>query len=216
MARGVIADKGIWPAKKRYILNVHNSEGVQYAEPKLKMMGIEAVKSSTPQVCRDKIRDALKLIMSGDEKQLNDFIQDFRKEWMGMNPDVIAFPRSCNGMGKWSDANGIYKKGTPMHVKGALIYNHQIKSKKLAKKYPLIQNGEKIRFVHLKDPNPYQCNAFTFVTDCPEELDISKYVDYDKQFEKSYVEPLKFITNAIRWQIDESYGTQATLMDFFS
>ena len=216
MAREVIAAKGIWTAKKRYILNVHNSEGVQYAEPKLKMMGIEAVKSSTPQVCRDKIRDALKLIMSGDEKQLNDFIQDFRKEWMGMNPDVIAFPRSCNGMGKWSDANGIYKKGTPMHVKGALIYNHQIKSKKLAKKYPLIQNGEKIRFVHLKDPNPYQCNAFTFVTDCPEELDISKYVDYDKQFEKSYVEPLKFITNAIRWQIDESYGTQATLMDFFS
>ena len=216
MAREGIADKGIWTAKKRYILNVHNSEGVQYAEPKLKMMGIEAVKSSTPQVCRDKIRDALKVIMNGSEKDLNNFIQDFRKEWMDMDPTAIAFPRSCNGMGKWSSPNGVYLRGTPMHVKGALVYNHQIKNNKLAKKYPLIQNGEKIKYVHLKDPNPYQCNAFTFITECPIELDIVKYVDYEKQFEKSYVEPLKFITNAIHWQIDESYGSQATLMDFFN
>ena len=216
MKREVIADKGIWTAKKRYILNVHNSEGVQYAEPKLKMMGIEAVKSSTPQVCRDKIKDALKVIMSGDENDLNDFIQDFRKEWMDMDAASIAFPRSCNGMKKWRDSNSVYLKGTPMHVKGALIYNHQLKVKKLSSKYPEIMDGEKIKFVHLKDPNPYQCNAFTFLTDCPKELDINKYIDYEKQFEKSYVEPLKFITSAINWHIDDTYGTQATLMDFFS
>ena len=216
MAREVIADKGIWTAKKRYILNVHNSEGVQYAEPKLKMMGIEAVKSSTPQVCRDKIKDALKLIMVGDEKELNDFIQDFRKDWMEMDAASIAFPRSCNGMDKWKDDNSVYRKGTPMHVKGALIYNHQLKVNKLTAKYPKILDGEKIKFVHLKDPNPYQCNAFTFLTDCPQELDINKYIDYDKQFEKAYVDPLKFITSAINWYIDDSYGTQATLMDFFS
>ena len=216
MAREVIADKGIWTAKKRYILNVHNSEGVQYAEPKLKMMGIEAVKSSTPQVCRDKIKDALKLIMVGDENDLNDFIQDFRKEWMDMDAASIAFPRSCNGIKKWSDPNSVYLKGTPMHVKGALIYNYQLKVKKLSSKYPEIMDGEKIKFVHLKDPNPYQCNAFTFVTDCPEELGINKYIDYEKQFEKSYVEPLKFITSAINWHIDDTYGTQATLMDFFN
>ena len=216
MKREVIADKGIWTAKKRYILNVHNSEGVQYAEPKLKMMGIEAVKSSTPQVCRDKIKDALKVIMSGDENDLNDFIQDFRKEWMGMDAASIAFPRSCNGMKKWRDSNSVYLKGTPMHVKGALIYNHQLKVKKLSSKYPEIMDGEKIKFVHLKDPNPYQCNAFTFLTDCPKELDINKYIDYEKQFEKSYVEPLKFITSAINWNIDDTYGTQANLMDFFS
>ena len=216
MKREVIADKGIWTAKKRYILNVHNSEGVQYAEPKLKMMGIEAVKSSTPQVCRDKIRDALKVIMTGSEDDLNDFIQDFRKDWMDMSPTAIAFPRSCNGMKKWGDSNSVFLKGTPMHVKGALMYNFQLKNKKLSNKYPMILDGEKIRFVHLKDPNPYQCNAFTFVNDCPEELGIIKYIDYEKQFEKSYVEPLKFITNAINWRIDDTYGTQATLMDFFS
>ncbi len=216
MAREVIADKGIWTAKKRYILNVHNSEGVQYAEPKLKIMGIEAVKSSTPQVCRDKIRDALKLIMVGDEKELNDFIQDFRKEWMEMDAALIAFPRSCNDMGKWKCADAVYRKGTPMHVKGALVYNHQLRVNKLSTKYPKILDGEKIKFVHLKDPNPYQCNAFTFLTDCPEELGIHKYIDYNKQFEKAYVDPLKFITSAINWHIDDSYGTQATLMDFFS
>ena len=154
--------------------------------------------------------------MSGDENDLNDFIQDFRKEWMGMDAASIAFPRSCNGMKKWRDSNSVYLKGTPMHVKGALIYNHQLKVKKLSSKYPEIMDGEKIKFVHLKDPNPYQCNAFTFLTDCPKELDINKYIDYEKQFEKSYVEPLKFITSAINWHIDDTYGTQATLMDFFS
>ena len=215
MAREVIADKGIWTAKKRYILNVHNSEGVQYAEPKLKMMGIESVKSSTPQVCRNKIKDALKLIISGTEKDLHDFIQEFRKEWLELKPDLIAFPRSCNGLGKWATTNGIFKKGCPMHVKGALLYNYQLKDKKLHKKYPEIMEGEKVKFVYLKNPNPFQANVFTFLTECPTELEVQKYVDYEKQFEKSYVEPLKFVTNSIGWMIDESYGTQTNLLDFF-
>ena len=216
MSREVIADKGIWTAKKRYILNVHNSEGVQYAQPKLKMMGIESVKSSTPQVCRDKIKDALQLIIDGTEKELNTFIQDFRKEWLDLKPNLIAFPRSCNGLSKWGTTNGIFKKGCPMHVKGALLYNYQLKDKKLDKKYPEIMEGEKVKFVYLKSPNPFQTNVFSFYTECPTELDVQKYIDYDKQFEKSYVEPLKFITKAIGWHIDESYGTQTNLLDFFS
>ena len=216
MAREVIADKGIWTAKKRYILNVHNSEGVQYAKPKLKMMGIEAVKSSTPQVCRDKIKESLNVIMNGSEKDLNDFIQDFRKDWMKMNAELIAFPRTCNGMGKWKESGCIFRKGTPMHVKGALMYNYQIKDKGLGNRYPEILDGEKIKFVHLKNPNPYQINVFTFISEFPTELEITKYIDYGKQFDKAYVEPLKFITNAINWYIDDSYGTQATLMDFFN
>ena len=216
MSREVIADKGIWTAKKRYILNVHNSEGVQYAQPKLKMMGIESVKSSTPQVCRDKIKDALQLIIDGTEKDLNTFIQDFRKEWLDLKPNMIAFPRSCNGLRKWGTTNGIFKKGCPMHVKGALLYNYQLKDKKLDKKYPEILEGEKIKFVYLKNPNPFQTNVFSFFTECPSELDVQKYIDYDKQFEKSYVEPLKFITKAINWHIDDSYGTQTNLLDFFN
>ena len=216
MAREVIADKGIWTAKKRYILNVHNSEGVQYARPKLKMMGIEAVKSSTPQVCRDKIKDALNIIISGTEEELNTFIQDFRKEWLGLEPTQIAFPRSCNGLKKWASPNGVFKKGCPMHVKGALLYNYQLKDKKLDKKYPEIMEGEKIKFVYLKNPNPFQTNVFTFLTKCPTELEVKKYIDYERQFEKSFVDPLLFITNAIDWYIDDSYGTQTNLLDFFN
>ena len=216
MAREVIADKGIWTAKKRYILNVHDSEGVRYKEPKLKIMGIEAVKSSTPAPCRNRIRDALQIIINGDEKSLNNFIQEFRKEFMTLSPEEIAFPRSCNGVLRYSDTSSLYKKGTPMHVKGAILYNHLISGKKLEGKYPLIQEGDKIRFLNMKQPNIYQSSAFSFITTFPKELDIIDRIDYDIQFTKSFVEPLKFITDKMNWLIDDSYGAQGTLEDFFN
>ena len=81
MKREVLADKGIWTAKKRYILNVHNSEGVQFAEPKIKVMGLEMVKSSTPQVIRDKLKSSIKVILDGDQKKLHKFIEEFRNEF---------------------------------------------------------------------------------------------------------------------------------------
>jgi hypothetical protein len=216
MSREVIADKGIWTAKKRYILNVHDSEGVRYKEPKLKIMGIEAVKSSTPAPCREKIKESLDIIINGDEKMLNTFIQEFREEFMTLSPEEIAFPRSCNGVLRYSDSSSLYKKGTPMHVKGALLYNHLIKEKKLSGKYPYIQEGDKVRFVNMKQPNIYQSSAFSFITFFPKELDIMDRIDYDVQFTKSFVEPLKFITEKINWLIDNSYGTQGSLEDFFN
>ncbi len=216
MAREVIADKGIWTAKKRYILNVHDSEGVRYKTPKLKIMGIEAVKSSTPAPCREKIKEAMDIIMNGDEKMLNTFIQEFREEFMTLSPEDISFPRSCNGVLRYSDSSSLYKKGTPMHVKGALLYNHLISEKKLEGKYPPIQEGDKIRFLNMKQPNIYQSSAFSFITSFPKELDISDRIDYDVQFTKSFVEPLKFITEKMNWLIDNSYGTQGSLEDFFS
>ena len=215
MAREVIADKGIWTAKKRYILNVHDSEGVRYKEPKLKIMGIEAVKSSTPQVCRDKIKEALKIIMNEDSKVLNTFIQDFRSDFMKLEPENIAYPRSVNGLEKFSSSNGMFAKGAPIHCKGAILYNHLLKTKKLTKKYPLIQEGDKIKFVHLRQPNVYTASAFSFITFFPKELDLKDRIDYDTQFTKSFVEPLKFISEKIGWWIDDSYGTQGTLDGFF-
>ena len=215
MSREVIADKGIWTAKKRYILNVHDSEGVRYKEPKLKIMGIESAKSSTPAPCREKIKEALNIIMNGDEKMLNTFIQEFREEFMKLSPEEIAFPRSCNGVLKYSDSSSLYKKGTPMHCKGALLYNHLITKKKLEGKYPLIQEGDKIRFLNMKQPNIYQSSAFSFITSFPKELDIIDRIDYDIQFTKAFVEPLRFITEKMNWLIDDSYGTQGTLEDFF-
>jgi len=213
MAREAIADKGIWTAKKRYILNVHDMEGVRYKEPHLKIMGIEAVKSSTPAPCREKIKEALKIIMSGDEKMLNTFIKEFRDEFMNLPPEDIAYPRSVNGLEKFSGESTLFAKGAPIHCKGAILYNHLIKKKKLENKYQLIQNGDKIRFLHMRQPNIYSSSAFSFMTEVPKELDISNKIDYDMQYEKSFIEPLKVITEKINWLI--SYGAQSTLEDFF-
>ena len=214
MKREVIANKGLWTAKKRYILNAYDVEGVRYKEPQIKAMGIESVKSSTPAPCRQKIKDALKIIMSGDEKTLNTFIQDFRKEFMNMAPEQIAYPRSVNGLSKWTDSSNLFAKGAPIHVKGAILYNHLIKRHKLGNKYPNIMEGDKIKFLHLKTPNVYQSTAITFSTRLPKELDFYSIIDYDVQYEKSFVEPLKFITDKILWNIDKSYGAQGNLMDF--
>jgi len=215
MKREVIADKGIWVAKKRYILNAHDVEGVRYKEPKLKIMGVEAVKSSTPAPCREKIKEALVIIMNEDSKVLNSFIQDFRKEFMTLKPELVAYPRSVNGLLKWTESHNLFKKGAPIHCKGAILYNHLLKEKKLQGKYPFIQEGDKIKFLHMKIPNTYQSTSISFMTKLPKELNLHTIVDYDMQFEKSFVEPLKFITSMIQWQIDGSYGTQGTLEEFF-
>ena len=215
MKREIIADKGIWTAKKRYILNVYDSEGVRYKEPKLKIMGIEAVKSSTPEPCRDKIKEALRVIINSDEVELNKFIQDFRKDFMEMDPELIAYPRSCNGVKKWSDKSSVFKKGTPMHVKGALLYNHLLNRNKLSHKFPFIQEGDKIKFLQLRKPNILQSNVISFMTKLPREFDLKETIDYDIMFDKSFVEPLMFILDSIGWNIDRSYGTQITLESLF-
>jgi len=211
MKRENIADRGIWTAKKRYILNVWNSEGVAYAEPKLKIMGIEAVKSSTPAPCRQMIKDALKLVMTGTEDDVINFIEKSRTDFKKMAPEEISFPRSVSDVEKFSDRSSIYKKGTPIHVRGALLFNHYIKDKKLTNKYSLIQNGEKIKFCYLKVPNTIHENVFSFIQDFPKELDLNKYVDYELQFSKAFVDPLKAILDAIGWSVEKT----VSLEDFF-
>ena len=181
MKREVIADKGIWTAKKRYILNAWDIEGVKYKEPQLKIMGLEAVKSSTPAPCRQKIKDALKIIMSGNEKMLNTFIQEFREEFMSLPPEEIAYPRSLNGLSKFSDPNQLFAKGAPIHVKGGILYNHLLQKLQLSHKYPYIQEGDKIKFLHLKLPNVYQSTAISFMTQLPKELDIHDKIDDNMQ-----------------------------------
>jgi len=216
MKREVIADKGIWVAKKRYILNSWDVEGVRYKEPQLKLMGIEAVKSSTPAPCRKKLKDALKIIMSGDSEELNTFIQDFRQEFMTLPAEDIAYPRSVNGLKKFKGESSLFGKHAPIHCKGAILYNHLLRREKLTHKYPFIQEGDKIKFVHMKIPNIYQSTSMSFMTQLPKEFDIQDKIDYDMQFEKSFVEPLKFITDKIQWKLDKSYGTQGTLEGFFT
>lgn len=212
MGREVIADRGIWTAKKRYILNVHNSEGVQYAEPKLKIMGIEAIKSSTPEVCRDKFRDIFKIIISGSESDTQEFISRFKEEFKSLPPENVAFPRSVSNITDWSDRQSIYKKGTPIHVRGSLLYNKLVKNAKLTKRYELVTNGSRIFFTYMKKPNPMQENVIAFPDVLPEELKLNNYVDYDLQFDKTFVEPLKLILDAVGWTPEPV----ASLDEFFA
>ncbi|AGH56214.1 DNA polymerase [Synechococcus phage Syn30] len=200
MKRENIANKGIWTAKKRYILNVWDSEGVRYEKPKLKIMGLEAVKSSTPAACRTAIRECMKVIMNESEEQAQKFIADFREQFSSLPIEDISFPRGCNGINKWSHPVTIYGKGTPIHVRGALLYNFHNKKNKLTHKYPLIQDGEKIKFVYLKTPNKIGENVISYLNTFPKEFGLDKQVDYDLQFSKSFLEPIKVIMDTIGWQ----------------
>jgi len=204
MKRENIAERGIWTAKKRYILNVWDSEGVRYEEPKLKIMGIEAIKSSTPAPCRKMIKDGLKLMMSGTEDDVIKFIDQCREKFKTLPPEEIAFPRSASDVRKYASSSTIYASKTPIHIRGALLFNHYIKEKKLTKKYSLINNGEKVKYLFLKKPNIIQENVISFIQDFPKELGLDKYIDYELQFEKSFVDPLKSILDTIGWNVEKT------------
>jgi DNA polymerase elongation subunit (family B) len=202
MKRESIADKGIWTAKKRYILNVFDSEGVRYKEPKLKIMGIESVRSSTPQWCRENIQSLIVTIINTDEQTVINAIEDYRKVFKTLTFNEIAFPRSVKGLSKYKSSKDIYIKATPIHVRGTLLYNHQLHTRKLTRKYELIKDGEKIKFAYLKEPNILGENVIAIATVLPSEFDLERFIDYDLQFDKSFLQPCKNILDAIGWKAE--------------
>jgi len=208
MKRETIANKGIWKAKKMYILNAWNVEGVQYSEPKLKIQGIEAVRSSTPKACREKLKESFKIIMNKDELTLQKFIADFRQEFMTLPFDDIAFPRGVKGLKEYRDSVNIYKKATPIQVKSALLFNHIIKEKNMSNVQP-ISDGDKIKFVYLNMPNPVRDSVIANADILP---GIEQYIDRDMQFNKGFLDPLKSIIEIIDWESEQ----RSTLEDFFS
>ena len=205
MKRENIAARGIWTAKKRYILNVWDSEGVRYNQPKLKMMGIEAVKSSTPMPCRKAIKDALNIMMTGEQDELIKFIDGFKKEFYSLPPEDIAFPRSVNGLRKFKSDTDVYSKGCPLHVRGSLLYNFYVSQKKLENKYPLIQEGEKIKYIYMKvgRTNYTGENVLSFLNTFPRELGLEECIDHKISFKKSFLDPLQIITNVIGWDTEK-------------
>lgn len=210
--REIIADRGIWIAKKRYAVNVYNSEGVMYDEPKLKVLGMEIVRSSTPAPVRKALKEAVAITLRKDEQSLREYVAEVESKWNMLDPEDIAFPRGVNGVKEYSDSNSIFKKGTPIHVRGALIYNHLINTKGLEKKYQLIQEGDKIKFLYLREPNPLGTHVITFAGELPPEFNLREYIDYETMFEKSFLEPLNSLLSCIGWQVKE----QATLEGLFS
>jgi len=208
MKRECIAERGIWTAKKRYILNVWDSEGVRYEEPKLKIKGIEAIKSSTPAPCRKMLKDSFKILMSGSEDDMINFINKCREEFKSLPPEQIAFPRTASDVRKYHSSADIYAKKTPIHIRGALLFNHYVKQKNLTNKYSLIQNGEKVKYIFLKKPNIIQENVISFIQEFPKELGLDKYIDYDLQFEKSFIEPLRTILDTIEWNVEKTVNLE--------
>ena len=212
MKRENIASTGIWTAKKRYILNVWDSEGVRYEDAKLKIMGIEAIKTSTPAPCRKFLKDAFKILMNGTEDDVIDYIEQCRKEFKSLPPAEVAFPRTVSNVEKWKSSSDMYLKGCPIHVRGAILYNHYTKKKQIDHKYASINNGEKIKFCYLKTPNWMHENVISFIQDFPTELDLDKHIDYELQFSKSFLEPIKVILDCIGWETER----KNTLDSFFS
>jgi DNA polymerase elongation subunit (family B) len=211
MKRETIANKGIWRGKKMYILNALDIEGVRFTEPVIKMQGIEAVRSSTPKACRKNIKKALQIIMNDNEESIQRFVQDFREEFMKLPFEDIAFPRGMNNLTKYRDSKEIYKERTPIHVKGALIYNNLLTKHNLERKYQSINDGDKIKFAYLKPQNPFHDTVISILDEVPSELGILKYIDYDMQFKKSFVDPITSILDVIGWSVEKTNN----LEDFF-
>lgn len=210
--REAIADKAIWIAKKRYAMTVYDDEGTRYTEPKLKVMGLEIVRSSTPAPVRESLKEAVRLTLTTDEKTLQNFIEKTRKDFKQMSAEDIAFPRGCNNLQKYTSNSDIYAKGTPMHVRGSLLYNHYLKKYKITQKYELIQEGDKIKFLYLKEPNTLRENCISFNSKIPPEFDIHRYIDYDLMFQKAFLDPMDTIVKSLGWETEY----KNTLEDLFS
>ena len=230
MEREVIAERGVWTGKKHYALNVWNSEGVQYPEPKLKVQGIEVVRSSTPQVCRDLLKNTINEILTTDEQTVQAMIAKIREEFRKLPAEDVAFPRSVNKVDKYTDdikntidasnphgnrkkltGNGIYRKGVPIAVRGALLHNYHLDRLKLKNKYEMIYSGEKVKFVYVKQPNPLAENVISFKGVLPDEFNVRNYIDYDQQFDKAFLEPIKSILDSVGWKPEKV----VTLEDFW-
>ena len=211
MKRENIASRGIWTAKKRYILDVWDSEGVRYEKPKMKIMGLETQRSSIPQYFRDKLREAFKTIIKGTNEDVLDFIEHVKEDTKKQDPIDIAFPRGVNGLDKYKSNADIYVKGTPIHVRGALLYNFYVRKNKISHKHAYIQEGEKIKFIYLKTPNPIYEDVVSFMGTIPKEFQVDNYIDYNLQFKKSFLKPLENVLQCIGWDSER----RVSLLNFF-
>lgn len=201
--REALADRGVWIAKKRYAINVIDNEGIRYSEPKIKIMGLEIVRSSTPAPVRQMLKDAVKIVLTGNEKELQRYCEVQEAAFMKLQPEDIAYPRGVQRLEHYSNPSTIYQKGCPIHVRAALMFNHLIQSHGLENEYPLIQDGDKIKFIMLKTPNTVRENCIGFIDRFPRELNIQRYVDYDEMWQKAFLNPLDNIIKTINWNYRE-------------
>ncbi len=204
MKREKICDVGIAVSGKNYIWNVWDKEGIRFSSPKPSIVGLSMIKSSTPEVCRKKLREIVPMILTNQETKLQEYVAEFKREFMKLPAEEIACPGGMNGLVKQFDKETIYKKGTNIACKGSLLYNHYLKVNKLERLYPVINDGEKIKYLCLKLPNPIKDNVIAFSSILPPELDLHKYIDKEHQFAKVFLAPLESILTVIRWNHEKT------------
>lgn len=212
MKREYIVESGVYLAKKKYIYNVHDAEGVRYKSPVIEVKGVELVRSNTPYFCRDKMMEVCKIVLRKTEADLIDYVAGVKKEFFGLTFDQVAQPTGVNGVSQYTDRTGNYIKGTPIHVRASILYNQMLKKKNIEKDHEKIKDGDKIKFCYLKLPNPTFENVIGTLYEMPKEFGIDEYIDYDAQFEKTFLAATKRICDARGWDIEK----QDTLDDFWS
>jgi hypothetical protein len=207
-----IADKAIFTAKKRYAMNIWYKEGVFYEKAKLKLVGIEAIKSSTPLACRNAIIDCINIIMNDTENDLHKYVEKFRAEFVEMDFEQIGSPRGVSNVAKYASGKAdLFVTGTPINAKGSVLYNHLLKKHNLTDRYELISDGDKIKYCYIKEPNPHRVNVISCPGKLPEEFNLKPYLDYATQFDRAFIAPLQILLSAIGWNTEK----KSTLEDFW-
>jgi len=211
MKREKIIGRGVILGKKRNFFSVLDNEGVRYKIPKLAITGVEAIKSSTPKIIRQSLKDSLQIILEKSETEVRDFMDQAKLMFMNATPEQIAFPRSVSDIEKYLDKKSLYKKGVPINSRAAILFNHYVDKHGLERRYMKINSGDKMLFVYLRLPNPIRENVIGFVDKLPEEFGLHDYIDYNLQFEKTFLSVLNPIFEKIGWSV----GNETDLSDFF-
>lgn len=202
MKREAVADVGVWTGKKRYALSVWDMEGLRYKEPEIKVTGLDIVRSTSPAIVRKRLKEALKVILHKNENEIQDFVTNFREEFMKLPLNDISCPRGVHGLEAYA-TDGEWKDKTPFHVKASITYNRMLKKANLTKKYQAIKNGEKIRYLYLNEPNPAHNEVIAYPMILPSELGLDQYIDRKRQFEMTFLSPLRKLLDAVGWKEEE-------------
>lgn len=207
-----VALNGIWMSKKQYIQNLLWDDKLREDQrhenlSKIKSIGYETVMSSTPKFVRDKLPQALKILFqhtdqptAEDLEQLVSFMKETKKEFKLSEIDDISFNKKTNNISKYilddQEEFQIAQK-TPPNVKGAGFYNFLLNNNpEYKKKYKHIGDGEKLKMYHINHP---MSDTFSYLpSDFPYE--IAPPIDYDKQFEKTMIDPINRLLTSVGLQ----------------
>jgi DNA polymerase family B len=188
--------RAVWTGKKHYVMEVRFNEGIRYDPPKMKIVGLEAVKSSTPKIVREWMTELFPLILDCNKKQIEQILADKWELYQTLPFESIASPRSVSDLEKYQDPVTVFGAGCPIAVRGALLYNYILFKDKLTDQLPLIQSGDKVRFCYMKLPNPFNQNVLAAPDTLPAQLQLEPYIDHRVQYDKTFADPIKAVIEA--------------------